>query len=253
MPHIGPVPINWYGLGFAAAFLLGAWLVWRWTRDWPQLRAHLERLLLWIVAGTVAGARLYYIAQNNPLDYFHRPWQIVAVWEGGLAYFGGLFGAVAAAFLYTKRHHLAFLPVADRFAPAIAIGSAVGRIACGLDGMDYGTPTHLPWGVIYTHPNSFAPLDGVPRHPDQYYELFGDLLIAYALLRMRGRVPEGTLFLAYLILFSVLRFFVFFFRGNVEAVALGLKNGQLTAVVILVPAAIGLWRLIRAPQKFVPA
>lgn len=190
--------------------MLGSWLVWRWSRDWPHLHAHLDRLLLWIVAGTVAGARLYYIAQNSPANYIQHPWQIFAVWEGGLAYFGGLAGAIAAAFSYTKRHRLPFMSVADRFAPAIAIGSAVGRIACGLDGMDYGTPTHLPWGVIYTHPASFAPLDGVSRHPDQYYELFGDLFIAYVLLKMRGRLPDGFLFLSYLILFSLLRFFVFF-------------------------------------------
>ena len=249
MPHLGPVPINWYGLGFAAAFLLGWWLVWRWSHDCAHLRAHLDRLLLWIAIGTVLGARLYYVVQNGPLSYLHHPWQIVAVWEGGLAYFGGLFGAVAAALLYSRHYHLPFLPVADRFAPAIAIGSAVGRIACGLDGMDYGTSTRMPWGVIYTHPNSYAPLDGVPRHPDQYYELLGDLLIAYVLIKMRGRFPDGALFFSYLVLFSLLRFFVFFFRGNVEAVALGLKNAQWTALAIIAAAASCMWRLLRVSRK----
>src|SRR5207253_4834694 len=72
--------------------------------------------------------------------------------------------------------------------------------------------------------NSYAPNDGVPRHPDQYYELFGDLIIATILLRLRSRLPEGTLFLTYLLLFSVLRFFLFFVRGNVPVVAFGLKG-----------------------------
>jgi phosphatidylglycerol:prolipoprotein diacylglycerol transferase len=100
--------------------------------------------------------------------------------------------------------------------------------------MDYGTPTSLPWGVVYLNPNSYAPNDGVPRHPDQYYELIGDLVIATILFKLRGRLPDGTLFLAYLVLFSVLRFFLFFVRGNVPIVALGLKNGQWTAAAILI-------------------
>ena len=107
--------------------------------------------------------------------------------------------------------------------------------------MDYGTPTSLPWGVVYTNPNSYAPTDGIPRHPDQFYELVGDLIIAAALLRLRGKVAFGVLFLSYLIAFAILRFFIFFVRGNVPVVALDLKNAQWTALAILVvaiPAAI---------------
>ena len=102
--------------------------------------------------------------------------------------------------------------------------------------MDYGTPTTLPWGVMYTNPTSYAPTDGVPRHPDQLYELLGDLAIAAALVKLRGRVPQGTLFLSYLILFSLMRFFLFYVRGNVPIVAWGLKNGQWTALAILAVA-----------------
>jgi len=87
--------------------------------------------------------------------------------------------------------------------------------------------------VIYTNPNSYAPMDGVPRHPDQYYELLGDLIIAGILIKLRGKLPQSGLFLSYLILFSILRFFVFFVRGSVGPVALGLKNAQWTALSIL--------------------
>lgn len=134
--------------------------------------------------------------------------------------------------------------MADLFAPAIPLGSAIGRIACGLDGMDYGTPTSLPWGFTYTHPNSYAPNDGVSRHPDQFYELLGDLAIAGVLLRFRGKLRDGHLFTLYLALFSLLRFLVFFFRGNVFPVALGLKNAQWTALAILTVAhsGAGFWQ-----------
>ena len=102
--------------------------------------------------------------------------------------------------------------------------------------MDYGTPSSLPWSVVYTNVNSFAPIDGVARHPDQYYELFGDLLIAWVLLKLRPRLPEGVTFYLYLTLFAVLRFVLFFVRGNVPVVALGLKNAQWTALAILAVA-----------------
>ncbi len=104
---------------------------------------------------------------------------------------------------------------------------------CGLDGMDYGTPTSLPWNVVYDNPASYAPNDGVPRHPDQVYELVGDFLIAAVLIRLRPRLPQGATFLLYLVLFGAFWFVLFFVRGNVAGVALGLKNAQWTALAIV--------------------
>ena len=234
--YLGPIPVNWYGITMMLGFLIGGYLVWRWAPKFDVPRERIEGLVLWIVIGSVVGSRLYYVVQNDFSSYLHEPWRILAVWEGGLAFFGGLFGAIIAAYLYTKAAKLKFTRVADLFAPAIPIGAAIGRVTCGLAGMDYGTPTRLPWGVVYTNPNSYAPLDGIPRHPDQYYELLGDLFIAGILIKLRGKLPDGSLFLLYLILFSILRFFVFFVRGSVAPVALGLKNAQLTALAILAVA-----------------
>lgn len=236
IPHLGFIPVNWYGITMALGFLVGGWLVWRWAPRFDVPRVKVEGLLLWIVVGVVVGARIYYLVQNDFGAYLVEPWRMLAVWEGGLAFFGGLFGGTLAAYLYTRREGLRFPRVADLFAPAIPIGAAIGRISCGLAGMDYGTPTRLPWGIVYTNPNSYAPVDGVARHPAQYYELLGDLVIAWLLVRLRGKLPDGGLFLMYLILFSVLRFFVFFTRGSVPEVALGLKNGQWTALAIVAVA-----------------
>lgn len=246
--HIGPVPINWYGLTYALGFIVGGRLTLRWARQFEIPKPKVESLLLWILLGTVIGARLYFVAQNDPLEYLREPWTILKIWEGGLAYFGGLLGAIAAGFLYARHALLPFSRVADLFAPAVPIGSAIGRISCGLDGMDYGTPTSLLWGVRYLNPNSYAPVDGVPRHPVQFYELVGDLAIAWTLLQLRGKLRDGNLFTAYLILFSVLRFFVFFVRGDVPPVALGLKNGQWTALAILTAALISLFIRRRAAR-----
>ena len=236
--HLGPIPINWYGLGWMAAFLTALWLVRRWAPASGLSRDQVENLAIWSLGGAFAGARLYFIAQNDPMSYLLRPLRILAVWEGGLAFFGGLFGAIFAAFLYARRHAVPFARAADLFAPAIPIAGAIGRIPCWLAGMDYGTPTALPWSVLHTHPASYAPSDGVARHPVQIYELLGDLAIAGLLLRLRGRLPNGVLFLGYLISFSVLRFSLFFFRGDVPAVALGLTNGHWTALALLAVAVV---------------
>lgn len=235
--HLGLIPVNWYGITTALGFLVGGWLVWRWAPESGVPREKIEGLLLWIVVGVIVGARVYFLVQNDFGSYLAHPLRMFAVWEGGLAYFGGLFGGTLAAFLYTLRERQPFPRVADLFAPAIPVGSAIGRVSCGLAGMDYGTPTRLPWGVVYTNPNSYAPVDGVARHPDQFYELIGDLAIAWVLIKLRGKLPDGGLFLLYLILFSVLRFFIFFVRGSSPAVALGLKNAQWTALAILIIAA----------------
>jgi phosphatidylglycerol---prolipoprotein diacylglyceryl transferase len=234
--HMGPIPINWYGLGWAAAFLVGWMLTRRWAARGRIAASVVEDVLIWVMVGSLVGARLYFVVQNDPAEYLRQPWRIFAIWEGGLAFFGGLFGGILAAWLYTRRGGLPFAQIADLFAPAIPIGAAIGRMACGLDGMDYGTPTSLPWGVVYENPASYAPTDGVPRHPDQFYELAGDLLIAGVLLKLRPRLPAGATFLLYLVLFSVLRFVLFFVRGNVPIVAFGLKNAQWTALAILVIA-----------------
>lgn len=233
IPYLGPIPINWYGITVSLGFLVGWWLVRRWAPSFKVSRGKIDSLMIWIVVGTLIGARLYFIVQNRPSDYLTEPWRILAVWEGGLAYFGGLFGAVLAAYLYVRRERLSFARVADLFAPAIPIGSAIGRISCGLAGMDYGTVTNLPWGIIYTNPNSYAPNDGVSRHPTPFYELLGDLVIAAILIRLRKKIPPGALFPTYLTLFAVLRFFLFFVRGDVPVVALSLRNAQWTALVIL--------------------
>lgn len=250
MPYLGPIPINWYGITMAIGFLVGGYLAWRSAPRYDVPREKIEKLMLWIVIGTVVGARIYFLVQNDFGTYLQEPWRMLAVWEGGLAFFGGLFGATLAAFLYSLKANLSFARVSDLFAPFIPIGAAIGRTTCGLAGMDYGTPTRLAWGVVYTNPNSYAPIDGIARHPVQFYELFGDLIIAGILLKLRGRLPDGALFLSYLIFFSMFRFFLFFVRGDVPAVAFGFKNGQITAFAILAVAApLFLWLTIRRAAK----
>lgn len=250
VPYLGPLPINWYGITMALGFLVAGYLAWRAAPRHNVPREKIESLMIWLVVGVVVGARVYFLVQNDFTSYWREPWRMFAVWEGGLAFFGGLFGAILAAFLFTLKEKLSFARVSDLFAPFIPIGAAIGRTTCGLAGMDYGTQTSLPWGVVYSNPNSYAPVDGIARHPVQFYEMLGDLMIAGTLLKLRGKLPDGVMFLAYLILFAGLRFFLFFARGDVPVVSVGLKNGQLTALAIFaVAATLIVWVALRGAKR----
>ena len=124
MPYLGPVPINWYGITFALAVFTSRSLVVRWAPKYGVSKDSIDRLLLWILVGVVAGARLYYVVQNDFLSYLTHPWRILAIWEGGLAFFGGLIGGILAAYMYCRREGLDFARVGDLFTPAIPIAGA---------------------------------------------------------------------------------------------------------------------------------
>ena len=218
------------------AFIVSGMLVRTWAPRWGFSKPQIGNLLAWILVGTIIGARLDFLLQDDFAEYLAHPWSLVALWEGGLATFGGLAGGTLTAYLYARKHGLSFFRLGDLFAPAISIGIAIGRISYGLDGRDYGSLTSLPWGIVYEHRNSFSPIDGISRHPVQFYDLLGDMAIAGVLIKIRYRLPEGATFFVYLVLFSVLRFFLFFVRGNVPEVLFGLKNAQLTALVVLAVA-----------------
>jgi len=80
--HLGPIPINWYGLFVALGFIVGWLLVWRWATNSHVAKEKVDALLIWIIVGSIIGARLYYIVQNQPGDYLRQPLRIFAVWEG---------------------------------------------------------------------------------------------------------------------------------------------------------------------------
>src|SRR6266853_1451682 len=108
-PYLGPIPINWYGLNFLVAFVLSGLLVRKWAPRWGFSKAEIESLLAWILAGTIIGARLYFVVQNDFVDYLTHPWRIVALWEGGLAFFGALAVGLMAWITARRRRCLGVL------------------------------------------------------------------------------------------------------------------------------------------------
>jgi phosphatidylglycerol:prolipoprotein diacylglycerol transferase len=194
---LGPVPLGWHGIFASLGILLGAWLVSRLLRTGPWAEGVPDSVVGWAVAGALIGARLFHVIDHAD-HYAARPLEVLAIWQGGIAVYGGFAGALAGAVLAARRASLPIWPFLDAAAPGLLLGQAIGRIGCLLNGDAWGAPTGGSWGVIYLHPGAYLPdaLLGVPTHPYPLYEAALDLVVLAALLTA-GRRPAraGTRFL----------------------------------------------------------
>ncbi|MBD3670167.1 MAG: prolipoprotein diacylglyceryl transferase [Gammaproteobacteria bacterium] len=193
MIQFGSFAIRWYGVLFAAAFLSGIYIM----RKIYQREGHktdkLDDLLIYMMVGTIIGARLGHVLFYEPGYYFSHPLAILKIWEGGLASHGGTVGILAAVYLYSRKYSEGgFLWLMDRLSLPIALGAAFIRLGNFFNSEIVGTPTSLPWGII------FERIGPDPRHPVQLYEsityltTFVVLVMAYR--RFSGKWKDGALF-----------------------------------------------------------
>ncbi len=210
---VGPFIIRWYGIMVALAIaVIVAW-AWRGAKRAGISEEVIYTTALCAIPTGVIVSRLLHVIDlqvTGQEDYFLHPERIIGF--GGLTIFGAILGGALGGLIYSWVSRISFGQLADLVAPAIPLAQAIGRLGCLINGCCYGKPTSLPWGLIYMHPNGYAPL-GVPVHPTQIYEIVGHFIIFGVLWVLRGKLrPEGSLFLIYLALFSVVRFAVSFVR-----------------------------------------
>jgi phosphatidylglycerol---prolipoprotein diacylglyceryl transferase len=233
---IGSIELRSYGVMIALAFIVGTWLGAREARRKgfdPEL---IYDLLFVVMLSSLAGARLYYVLVSEPLEYLRHPWEILAVWKGGMSLHGGLLGGLLAGFWFTRSHRLPFWRFADTVTPAIMLGQAVGRMACVLNGCSYGKPTSLPWAITFTNPSSAAP-HNIPLHPTQFYELSTDLALFGVLWLLRKRMRfDGQLFLLYWMSYGLARLILEAFRGDSLLVAGLIPVPQVASAIIMLLA-----------------
>jgi phosphatidylglycerol:prolipoprotein diacylglycerol transferase len=248
--QIGPLALRWYGLLIATGALIALTLA---SREAVRRGLDPEVLqngtLLAMLVGFI-GARLYYVAFNWDV-YAHRPLDIPQIWKGGLAIHGGLLFGLAAGLLYLRARGQPLLPYVDCVAAPLALAQAIGRWGNFFNSEAYGRPTDLPW-KLYIPPERRMP--GFEQseffHPTFLYESLWDLavflLLWFALRRRLERRPGG-LFFAYLMLYSVGRFFVEGLRLD-SLMAGGLRAAQVVSLLLVAAGAIGLvWRLRTPP------
>ncbi len=189
--------------------------------------------IFWVVLGGIIGARIYYVAFN--WDYYWPDWkEIPAIWHGGLAIHGGILGGVVSAYGYTRRKNIPFLQAADVVAPSLILGQAFGRFGNFMNGDAHGLPTEMPWGIVFpTESIAGRQFPNTPIHPTMLYELVINLAIFFFLWGIRKRpAKDGLLIVLYLILYSIGRFGVSFFRADSLMVG-GLRAAHLISVVII--------------------
>lgn len=211
--QFGSLTISWYGILVATGFLAGLWNA---SRRAVTVGIPAEQILdlgPWLVIGGIVGARLLYVVSYWS-DYFsHQPfWEIFMVHHGGLVYYGGLFGAVIGGYYYLHRKRMPFLKTADILAPSLALGHAIGRVGCLMNGCCYGRPTPLPWAIHFPAGHETC---GVGVHPAEIYDTLANLGLFLALAWLFGRKKfDGWIFALYLIGYSVMRTGVEIFRGD---------------------------------------
>jgi phosphatidylglycerol:prolipoprotein diacylglycerol transferase len=263
------LPLHTYGLLIATGFIVGIGLAQREARRRGQDPERIADLSFWILVAALVGSRVYFIFVNWK-DYFEagtfliqtpfgRIPRVLAIWEGGLVFYGGFIGAALAAWLYLRRHRMGFLAHADTLIPSLAIGHFFGRLGCFSAGCCWGDVAHtrLPWAASFppeslafqtfasrADPGAYLAPDHahtLPLHPTQLYEAFGELgLFLFLVMVVRPRKAfHGEVLAVWLMLYAILRSTVESFRGDVErGVVLGLGVGTWTSVVIFALGAV---------------
>jgi phosphatidylglycerol:prolipoprotein diacylglycerol transferase len=241
---VGPLTVHAYGLLVALGFVTGILVTVRLGRLQGFSAQQVMDMAFIMILWAIVGSRLLYILINFSYYKSHLI-DILKIWQGGLVFSGGLVAVAAAMALYLRRHRLSFWATGDLWAPALAVGQAIGRIGCFMAGCCYGTPTDLPWGAIFTHPQSLAP-QNIPLHPTQIYASLAGFSIFFILLVLhRRRKFPGQIFLWYLILHSTARLFIERFRGDERGLIPGTEMTltQLLALGILIAAVAALFAL----------
>ena len=220
--------LRWYALAYIVGIVIGWRLVVAslrrsalWPDDAPPMDGRaVEDLLTWVIVGVILGGRIGYVAFYQPAYYLANPGEILAVWQGGMSFHGGLLGVVLAVIVFSWRRGIRWLSVADVLCMVTPVGLLLGRIANFINAELWGRPTDLPWGVAFPGAAAqYCPdVAGLcARHPSQLYEAALEGLILGAVLLWLGwrrgalRVP-GTLTGVFFTGYGLARFAVEFLR-----------------------------------------
>jgi len=245
--RLGPLAPRWYGLLFALGFLIGFYMMRHVYLREDRPVQDLDFLLLYLLGGTVLGARLGHILFYAPGYYLMRPAEIIKIWEGGLASHGGLIGVILAIWLYCRRRDdQPFVWLLDRLAAPVALTGSLIRLGNLFNSEILGLPADVPWAIV------FERVDRVARHPVQLYESVSYALICAILWilyqRMGEQMPRGLNIGLFLTLIFGVRIVLEVFKVEQAHfdMALPLTMGQLLS---LPAVGIGLWLLGRAAQS----
>jgi len=260
---IGAFEVRWYGIMVVLAVVAVIAISLREAKRVGLAEEHIYSVGLWGIIGGIIVSRLFHVIDKWGY-YMAHPGQIIGF--EGLTVYGAVLGALLAVLIYGLVNKLPFWhqglriylsqvvrffwQIGDVIAPGAILGQAIGRIGCLMNGCCYGLPTSLPWGVVYTNPGSYCPLDETFQ-PTQIYHLIWNLIGFGILWSLRRRLkPQGSLFLLYLALYAAGDLSIRFVRVGEpfrSGMFFNMQQAQLIGIIILLVTVpwlvVRMWRV----------
>ncbi len=205
-------------------------------------------LSFWLIIGGVLGARIWYVLLNISYYSAHLN-EILAISQGGISIQGAIFGGVLTGLVYVKKHDLCFLKIADLYAFVLPIGQSIGRWGNFFNSEAFGKPCDLPWKLYIPQANRPSQyFYNEYFHPTFLYESIANIfvfLILYFILRKKFVNKSGAIFFSYLILYSIVRFFIEFVRVDSVLNIFGIPVAVVVAVIFAVIGGVGLFKIMK--------
>jgi len=235
--------IHWYGIFIVLGVSAGLLVILKLSKKFNISSDEVYDLVFYLTIFGLLGGRIYAVFLDWPF-YLNNPFEIIAVWHGGLAIHGALIAGVFTLIIYCRRKKQLFWQLADMLAPAVALGQSIGRWGNYFNQELFGRPTDLPWGIPINFTNRpMQYLSSQYFHPTFLYEsslnLLNFLILIFLFLKLKpaNRQP-GLIFLVYLINYSLIRILMEFVRVDSTPVVLGLRLPVLASLLILVSSLV---------------
>ena len=247
--QIGPFQIRYYGLFYALGFIIAYFLIYYLAKrkELSITKNDVADFLVYVIVGVVLGARFVYVVVYNPIFYLQNPFEIIAVWHGGLSFHGGLLGAITSAYIFCRRKKIAFYDLADIVVVPVALALALGRIGNFMNAELYGRITNVDWCIDYSKNKFIENLPSGCRHPSQIYASIKNLAIFAVLWFIKDKkLPKGFMFWSFITLYGLFRTFIEFFRAPDEQIGFIFNYftmGQLLSFPLFILGLIMLFRL----------
>lgn len=259
-PEIFPdtsLPVRWYGLLFASAFVFGYLVLMRVFKHEKLPVKMLDQLATYTVIATVIGARLGHVLFYEPVYYLSHPFEIIKIWNGGLASHGAAIGILVGLWLFSGSTKKPYFWTLDRVVIVVALGGFFIRMGNLMNSEIYGNVTSLPWGFVFLRDNNN---DMLPHHPTQIYEGLSYLaifiLLHWIYWKNKGNPRPGFIFGLFLILLFGVRFLIEFVKEPQVAFEYGmaLNMGQLLSIPFIIAGLVIIFKKnIQSPLANQPA
>ncbi len=227
--------IRWYSLAYIIGILLGWVLSKKIFIKNLEINKKFDDYISYLIIGIIVGGRFGYIVFYNFNYYLNNILDIFKIWEGGMSFHGGLIGVICASIVFAKKNKQDYFLYTDVVALAAPIGIFFGRLANFVNSELYGSPTEVSWAV------TFVQVDNLSRHPSQLYEAVLEGIILFLILiyfRKKNYLEKpGLISALFLILYSIFRFIVEFFRVPDEQLGyliLSLSMGQIISLIFII-------------------